>query len=81
MVETHMDLKNQAWFRKEGEWFMLKLFQEVVQKRAELENLLLRIRAEEIIYRQKNEIAVADQFKELESKVSAAIQLLVFPED
>jgi hypothetical protein len=60
---------------------MLKLFQEVVQKRAELENLLLRIRAEEIIYRQKNEIAVADQFKELEIKVAAAIQSLVLQED
>jgi hypothetical protein len=60
---------------------MLKLFQEVVQKRAELENLLLRIRVEEIIYRHKNEIAVADQFKELESEVDAAIKALVLRED
>jgi hypothetical protein len=48
---------------------MLDIFKDVNKQRLELEKLLTKIQMNEIIYRQKNEINLANRFKLLEKQV------------
>lgn len=55
---------------------MLDIFKDVNKQSLELEKLLTKIQTNEIIYRQKNEINLANRFKLLEKQVRMSIKNL-----
>ena len=60
----------------QGELLILKLFADVEKQKNELEDILLHVRTDEIIYRQKNEIKIANRLKLLEKQLDIAIKSL-----
>jgi len=53
---------------------MLKIFKDVEKQKLELEQLLIYAQTDEIMYRQKNEIEVANRLKILENNLRMAIK-------
>jgi len=53
---------------------MLKIFKDVEKQKSELEQLLIYAQTDEIMYRQKNEIEVANRLKILENNLRMAIK-------
>ncbi|MDQ0203338.1 hypothetical protein [Pectinatus haikarae] len=62
--------------RLKGGFPILKLFSDVEKNKNELEEILLRVRTDEIIYRQKNEIEIANRLKLLENQLNIAVKNL-----
>jgi hypothetical protein len=55
---------------------MLQIFEDVEKKKIELEKLLVNVQTSEIIYRQKNEIKIANRFKLIERQMRVAVKSL-----
>ena len=55
---------------------MLEIFHEVQGKKKELEQLLILVQTNEIMYRQRNEIHIANQLKHLEQGLRRAVKAL-----
>ncbi|MFA6850117.1 MAG: hypothetical protein WCS30_07160 [Selenomonadaceae bacterium] len=55
---------------------MLQIFEDVEKQKVELEKLLINAQTSEIIYRQKNEIKIANRFKLIERQLRIAVKSL-----
>ncbi|WP_019555368.1 hypothetical protein [Propionispira raffinosivorans] len=55
---------------------MLQIFEDVEKQKIELEKLLINAQTSEIIYRQKNEIKIANRLKILEKQLRIAVKSL-----
>ena len=55
---------------------MLQIFEDVEKQKIELEKLLINAQTSEIIYRQKNEIKIANRLKILEKQLRIVVKSL-----
>ncbi|WP_196593498.1 hypothetical protein [Pectinatus sottacetonis] len=59
-----------------GVFCILKVFSNVEKQKNELEDILLHVKTDQIIYRQRNEIKIANRLKLLENQLQLAIKNL-----